>query len=502
MRTKKAIINYITETVPEILIMFLGFFRIKFFLKYLGTDILGLYQMFGQFFAYINLTEAGFSTAALYSLYKPISDKNQKKINSILSGTNRIFKIIGLGMIIIGIIFSFFIHYFIKDNTISNSYIIISFIIFLLINVMSYFFKPYSIYFDAKEKKYLPNLIYQIGLLIKTIGEIALLFIGFDLIKILVVSLCIMIATNFIIKYAMKKQFPEVDLKVKKDYSAWKGTKHLIVHKLGGVVANNVDMIMISAFTGLAKVVVYSSYMYVINAIKTILSKFSSSLYSLVGIKMLGDSEKENYNVFLELNSLMSFVSIIICASLIFAINPFINIFFEGEVITSKLLAFCFILMLYLSINSSTLYVYTNSTGLFKETKICTIVEAISNLILSIIGMFFLGIPGIILATSISYIIADYIIKPKILYKIVFKNESKKDFYKNLIASSMIFILFCIVNSLFKITTSNIFMWFVICLALFMLNVFVVYVVFKVLKMNSWIYRIKKLVKRRMMNEN
>ena len=40
MRTKKAIINYITETVPEILIMFLGFFRIKFFLKYLGTDIL------------------------------------------------------------------------------------------------------------------------------------------------------------------------------------------------------------------------------------------------------------------------------------------------------------------------------------------------------------------------------------------------------------------------------------------------------------------------------
>ena len=94
MRTKKAIINYITETVPAILIMCLGFFRIKFFLKYLGTDILGLYQMFGQFFAYINLTEAGFSTAALYSLYKPISDKDQKKVNSILSGTNRILKII------------------------------------------------------------------------------------------------------------------------------------------------------------------------------------------------------------------------------------------------------------------------------------------------------------------------------------------------------------------------------------------------------------------------
>lgn len=502
MRTKKAIINYITETVPEILIMFLGFFRIKFFLKYLGTDILGLYQMFGQFFAYINLTEAGFSTAALYSLYKPISDKDQKKVNSILSGTNRIFKIIGLGMILIGIIFSFFIHYFIKDNTISNGYIITSFIIFLLINVMSYFFKPYSIYFDAKEKKYLPNLIYQIGLLVKTISEIALLFIGFDLIKILIVSLCIMIITNFAVKYAMKKQFPEVDLKVEKDYSAWKGTKHLIVHKLGGVVANNVDMIMISTFTGLAKVVVYSSYMYVINAIKTLLSKFSSSLYSLVGIKMLGDSEKENYKVFLELNSLMSFVSIVICASLIFAINPFIDIFYEGEVVTSKLLAFCFILMLFLSINSSTLYVYTNSTGLFKETKICTIVEAISNLVLSAIGMILFGIPGIVLATSISYIIADYIIKPRVLYKNVFKKESKKDFYKNFIIVSITFILFCFLNNLFKITISNIFIWFIICLVLFIANAILIYLVFKILKMNDWVYRIKKMLRRRMKNEN
>ena len=122
MRTKKAIINYITETIPEILIMFLGFFRIKFFLKYLGSDMLGLYQMYGQFFAYINLTEAGFSTAALYALYKPISKNDTKKVNSILSGTNKIFKIIGFGMILIGVIFSFFIKYFIKGNIIDNNY--------------------------------------------------------------------------------------------------------------------------------------------------------------------------------------------------------------------------------------------------------------------------------------------------------------------------------------------------------------------------------------------
>ena len=116
--------------------------------------------------------------------------------------------------------------------------------------------------------------------------------------------------------------------------------------------------------------------------------------------------------------------------------------------------------------------------------------------------MIFLGIPGIVLATSASYIIADYIIKPKVLYKNVFKKESKEDFYKNFIIVSITFILFCFLNSLFKITTSNIFVWFISCLGLFIVNAVLIYFVFKILKMNNWVYRIKKLLKRRMKNEN
>lgn len=502
MRTKKAILNYITETIPEILIMFLGFFRIKFFLKYLGSDMLGLYQMYGQFFAYINLTEAGFSTAALYSLYKPISENDNKKVNSILSGTNRIFKLIGCVMILIGIIFSFFIKYFIKDNVIDDNYIIFSFIIFLFINVLNYFFKSYSICFDAKEKRYVSNLIYQIGLLIKTFTEIILLFLGFDLIGILLVSLVIVLITNLMVKKAMKNQFVEIDFKCEKDYSAWKGTKHLIVHKLSGIVANNVDMLVISTFMGLTKVVLYSSYMYVINSIKIFLNKFNSSLYSLVGIKIVGASSQENYNTFIELNTLMSFISIVICGSLAFAINPFINIFYDGEIITSSVLSFSFILMLFLNINSYTLSVYTNSAGLFKETKICTITEAVTNLSLSIIGIILFGIPGIIIATSISYIIADYIIKPKILYKSIFENQSMKKFYLNFLITLMLFILSYLLNSFVKINTTSLFIWFIICASLFVINLIVIYLIFKTLKMNGWINRIKKVIRRKRKNEN
>ena len=169
MRTKRAIKIFLSDSIPEILIIFLGLFRIKFFLEYLGSETLGLYQLYGQLFMYLALAEAGFTTASLYSLYKPIASNDKDKINQLLSGTNRIFKIIGSIMILIGIVLSFFVTFFIKEYTFSTFFIQSTFLLFLILNVIHYFFTPHVILYDAEQKKYIPNFIQQIGLIIKTI---------------------------------------------------------------------------------------------------------------------------------------------------------------------------------------------------------------------------------------------------------------------------------------------------------------------------------------------
>ena len=45
-----------------------------------------------------------------------------------------------------------------------------------------------------------------------------------------------------------------------KDISMIKGTKDLIVHKIGGVVANSIDIIIVSKKLGLADVTRYGAY--------------------------------------------------------------------------------------------------------------------------------------------------------------------------------------------------------------------------------------------------
>ena len=46
----------------------------------LGSETLGLYQLFSQIMVYVALVDGGLTSAVLYSLYKPNANKDNKKI--------------------------------------------------------------------------------------------------------------------------------------------------------------------------------------------------------------------------------------------------------------------------------------------------------------------------------------------------------------------------------------------------------------------------------------
>ena len=54
MRTKSTIINFITDAFPQVLILILGLFKTKLFIDILGSNQLGLYQLYGQIIAYLD----------------------------------------------------------------------------------------------------------------------------------------------------------------------------------------------------------------------------------------------------------------------------------------------------------------------------------------------------------------------------------------------------------------------------------------------------------------
>ena len=104
MRTKKFFYNSVSTAINQVIIIASGFITPLVMLNYYGSEVNGLVTSVSQFIVYFNLVEVGLSGASIYALYKPLSEKNIKGINSIISASNKFY--IKAGFIFLGLVIS------------------------------------------------------------------------------------------------------------------------------------------------------------------------------------------------------------------------------------------------------------------------------------------------------------------------------------------------------------------------------------------------------------
>ncbi len=496
MKTKKTILNILTDVIPLVIIAILGVYKVKLFLQVLGSETLGLYQLFNNIMVYVAIVDGGLSSALLFSLYKPNSENDKKKFNELLSGGLRTFSKIGMYVFGIAALISLFIIFLIKDSPFTYWYIVLTFILFSLSSVIEYFFVPYNTLLEVKEKKYIYNIINQFGQIMISVIEIILLLSHIPFVYILLSHSVVKIITKIIEVYVCKKVFPDVSAhEERKDYSFKKYLKSLMVHKVNGLIGSNVDSLIISSVMGLNSVAIYSAYSYIITTLKKILGKLSSSMTAIIGNGLYKEKNRM-YELYIEYNGALFFIAIVICVPLMFAINSFIRIFYNGEIMTTNLLAISFSLLLFVYIIRLSTSLFVDAGGLYKETKTSSIIDTIVNLVLSIILVFILGIPGVIIATIISTIISEYILKTIIVHKNIFNKSTKKYFVSN-IKFYLIFIIDLLINyyivSMFTINT--LWYWLLIFSSLTLINFIVILFVFKLINETKFYSRFLSIIK-------
>lgn len=497
MKTKKTALNIITDVIPLIIVSLLGIFKVKLFINYLGNETFGLYNLFNNIMIYVSLVDGGLASAVLFSLYKPNTEGDRKKFNSLLSGAFKTFS--KIGMIVFGIAFavSFFVIFFIKNSPFDYWYIVLTFLLFSLSNVLAYFFVPYNALLEVKEKKYLYNLTMQIGQIVLSVLEIVMLVLGFKFAYILIMHGIVKLLAHLIEVWICKKEFPDVNIFEKeKDYSFKKHLPSLIFHKICGLVSSNIDTIIISSFLGLGYVAIYSAYSYIINMMKNILGKLSSSMTAIMGNTLVKSKEK-TYDMYLEFSSMLFYLAISVCIPLTLAINGFIDIYYNGKIDTSFLIAFSFCLVLFSYIVKLCTTMFVSAGGLYKETRRAAIVDAGINLALSLSLVHFIGIAGVLLATAISVFISEYTMKTIEVHKNIFNKSSKIFFTKNIKFFILYFVdLFIGYKIIELFTINNLSMWFIIFTLFTITNSLFVLLIFKILNETKFINRFKILLKR------
>ena len=454
MEKKIIIKNSVFGFYYQIIQLSFSFIVRPLLIKYIGTDLLGLNGTVASLIAAFSLTDAGFSTAILFRLYKPFNEDDSEEIGKLIDVYKRIYRVIAICVLIIAILVSFFLPLLLKKIIITPQ-IYVYYFLQVASTVSTYLLAYRRCLFQADQKEYLLKIIDSVFFIITQIGEIIAVVIFRSYGLYLIIALIGAFLPNFVIeKYSKKKyELPQCDKIDKELLSKVVGdSKYLFVGAISAFVFNNTDSIIISSFIATSLVTVVGNYMIVKNGICTIGSSIISP--TLASIGRMNSNKNVNKDTKFQYFKLHSHSCYLICSIILVptsvVINDFIKLWVGSSFLLKETIVLLVILQIYLWIVPISCGDFLTTNGLFKQSRTADFLAMVLNLGFSIVLLNVLGLIGIFIGTVIGQFVA-WIYRSAVIMKEVFFDESLLKYWIKHILYFVVFLINAhLVNILFN----------------------------------------------------
>lgn len=460
-RTKNSIRNTFWGLIYKAIAIILPFATRTIIIKYLGMEYLGVNSLFTSILSVLSLTELGFNTAILYSMYKTVANKDIEKSNALLNFYKKVYRVVALIILLVGSLVCIKIDWFIAGDVPSGLNIYVVYAFFLLSSVSSYSFFAYAaILFSANQREDISYRIHIIVFALRELTQIILLIIFRNYYIYVAIILFANIVNNLLSYFVVRKKFPVFRATGKLDSSDKKQLRKsvggLMIGKLSVVSRNSFDSIVISSFLGLVAAAIYSNYYYIMISVFGLIYYFCSGLRTSIGNKIATDTPQNNYKDMMDFTFGFFVISCICSSIMICLFQPFMCLWVGERFVSSLALPILMVVYFYFYCSTGIISQYWEGAGLFWENRIRYIVEAISNLVLDVVLVMFFKLPGVILATIITMFFYTNIWGSVIIFKHYFKKCSLKKYFLNQFLYAVIAFFVCLLSFLIcQFVTSN-----------------------------------------------
>ena len=271
-RTKNSVKGIVSGMINKIILLIIPFIVRTIFIKTLGMEYLGLNSLFSSILNILNLAELGVGSAIVFSLYSAIAKNDEKEICALMNFYKKIYRIIGILVVAIGLIILPFIRQLCKGSVPTDVNIYILYLMYLVNSASSYFLYAYkNCLLTAYQQTYISNNVstfVKVGL---NVLQAIFLLLGQGYYVYLALAILATITENIVNAIWATRKYPnyKANGEIPKDEKKmiYKKVKALFFYKVGGVVLSSVDSIVISSFLGLTVLGKYNNYYYVITVL-------------------------------------------------------------------------------------------------------------------------------------------------------------------------------------------------------------------------------------------
>lgn len=404
MKTKRSLYNLFFNLVSQIVTFAVGIILPRLFLVSQGSEVNGLVSSVGQVFAYVGLLEAGLGATVIQVLYKPIVDGDYGRINRILSASGKSYK--KIGSIYIACIFSVAIGYPLIVKTDIPTWQIVGVVFFSGIgNAINFLLQQnYVVLLAAEGKGYVTTNLNLAVHILTSIIKAVLLLRGYNVVYVQGAQFVVSLLRIIIMRMYITHNYKWLNTHEDPDWTALSKQKYVLIQQVSYFIYSNTDISVLTLFGNLTTVSVYVIYNMIFGVIEGIVGAFTSSVIFALGQLYNEDFEKFK-KVFVQYDAFYMTLVFALFTIAYLCILPFLSVYTRGvndANYMDQILALLFVILKMVATLRSQSQNTINFAGAFEETKNSAIIEAVLNVIISLVGVYYIGIYGVVIGSIIS----------------------------------------------------------------------------------------------------
>lgn len=450
-RTRNATRNIIFGIILKTYQVLVPFLMRTVMIYLMGVQYLGLNSLFTSILQVLNLAELGVGSAMVYSMYRPIAEDDNITICALMRLYRSYYRIIGLIIATVGIGLTPFIPKLISGEIPADINIYILYLLNLGATVLSYWLFAYkNSILQAHQRT---DVVSKVTLITNTIQytmQIVVLCFLKNYYYYVIVALLAQALTNIITAIEADKLYPHFKprgrVNTEQVRKINQRIKDLFTSKIGAVIYDSADTIVISSFLGLTMLAIYQNYFYIITAITGFITVVFNACTAGIGNSIVTETKEKNFYDLNKFTFIICWIAGCCSACLLCMYQPFMKLWVGSKLMLTFSAVVCFVVYFFIRQLNSLFNLYKDASGMWHEDRFRPLVAALTNLILNILLVQFIGIYGILISTVLAIIAVGMPWLLFNLFTVVFEKKYLIDYLKNLVFYVSIVIISCIVT--------------------------------------------------------
>lgn len=462
---KPSFLNPFSGIILQLFNLISTFILPKIILSFFGSEVNGLVSSISNFLLYISIFEASVSNIVMSYFYKPIRDNDMEQISKIFNTCDRFYRKISILFITYTIVLSI-LYPVIFNLKFSFGYVASLTIILSLSYMIQYSFSnSLRTLLKADKKVYVVNFTQTLIIFLNLVLAIISVYVYPSIHLLKFISGLLFILQPIIFSYFVNKKF-KIDKKAGVDDSLIKSRWDGLSISIASFVHNMTDIAFLTIFTKLEIVSVYSVYYLVIRGLESIMTSISNGILPSLGnlyVSNKNDILKEKLEAYEMVYSLIVFIVFTVASV---TITPFVLLYTGGisdanyyQPIFGYLIIIGEALFLIKMPHQNMAY----AANKYKEMKKFSYVEALINVIVSLLLVKEYGLIGVAIGTTIAMLyraIAQINFTNQII-----KNRDGRKYYLQLFLFSITSIISVVIcKYLISIQINTWFSWIIVLL--------------------------------------